>query len=121
MADSENETAFEKEDVEVVADSENETALEKEDVEVVADSENEEIELEKEDVGTKSEIKSLVRSMVMKTPFSITSEVSSFLKSPNISIKNKEHLYFKMKKCRVSRARCKVINYSAILSWKGLL
>ncbi|MCU5109401.1 hypothetical protein OCA21_26910, partial [Bacillus cereus] len=35
------ETAFEKEDVEVVADSENETAFEKEDVEVVADSENE--------------------------------------------------------------------------------
>ncbi|MGF9769532.1 BC_2427 family protein [Bacillus albus] len=98
VADSENETVLEKEDVEVVADSKNETALEKEDVEVVADSENEEIELEKEDVGTKSEIKSLVRSMVMKTPFSITSEVSSFLKSPNISIKKQGAFVFQNEK-----------------------
>ncbi|MCU5109400.1 hypothetical protein OCA21_26905, partial [Bacillus cereus] len=69
----------------------------KEDVEVVADSENE-TALEKEDVGTKSEIKSLVRSMVMKTPFSITSEVSSFLKSPNISIKKQGAFVFQNEK-----------------------
>ncbi|MBJ8061942.1 hypothetical protein JDS85_26840 [Bacillus cereus] len=97
VADSENETALEKEDVEVVTDSENETKFEKEDVEVVADSENE-TALEKEDVGTKSEIKSLVRSMVMKTPFSITSEVSSFLKSPNISIKKQGAFVFQNEK-----------------------
>lgn len=55
-------------------------------------------ELEKEVVDSESEINNSVRSIIVKTPFSIISEVSSFLKFPNISVGNQEEFVFQNEK-----------------------
>ncbi|OJE47429.1 hypothetical protein BAQ49_28445 [Bacillus proteolyticus] len=78
-----------KEGLETESEQEEVKELEKKEVET---------ESEQEDVETESEIKSSVRSMVMKTPFSIVSEVSSFLKFPNISMKEQEAFVFQNEK-----------------------
>ncbi|MCP9227963.1 hypothetical protein NMG90_21760 [Bacillus mycoides] len=106
------ETESEKEDVGTEIEQEEEIELEQKEVETESEKEDvgieieqEEIELEQKEVETESEkeeteskIKSSVRSMVMKTPFSIVSEVSSFLKSPNISMKEQEAFVFQNEK-----------------------
>ncbi|PGV58158.1 hypothetical protein COD94_24890 [Bacillus cereus] len=107
------ETESEQEDVETELEQEEVNELEQEEVnelekkEVETESkQEEENELEKKEVETQSkqeeenesEIKSSVRSMVMKTPFSIVSEVSSFLKFPNISMKEQEAFVFQNEK-----------------------
>ncbi|WP_336992209.1 BC_2427 family protein [Bacillus toyonensis] len=98
-SEKEEEHELEQEDVETELEQvEEEHELEQEDVETELEQEDVETESEKEDVGTESEIKSSVRSMVMKIPFSIVSEVSSFLKFPNISMKKQEAFVFQNEK-----------------------
>ncbi|MEI5923919.1 BC_2427 family protein [Bacillus albus] len=55
-------------------------------------------EVKKENATSKSRIESSVRSMVVKTPFSIISEVSSFKIFPKINIKNQEEFVFQNEK-----------------------
>lgn len=52
----------------------------------------------KDNLVSELEIETSVRSMVVKTPFSIISEVSSFLNFPNISGKNQEVFVFHTEK-----------------------
>lgn len=54
--------------------------------------------LEKEGKASGSQIGPLVRSMVVKTPFSIFSEVSSFKIFPKINVKNQEAFVFQNEK-----------------------
>ncbi len=90
------ETESEQEDVETELEQEEVNELEQEEVNELEKKEVE-TESEQEEVN-ESEIKSSVRSMVMKTPFSIVSEVSSFLKFPNISMKEQEAFVFQNEK-----------------------
>ncbi|MED0906610.1 BC_2427 family protein [Bacillus nitratireducens] len=98
-------TELEQEEVETELEQK-EVEKESEQKEVETESEQEaEIELEQKEVETEleqeeneSEIKSSLRSMVMKTPFFIVSEVSSFLKFPNISMKEQEAFVFQNEK-----------------------
>ncbi|UNP78425.1 hypothetical protein MN033_09760 [Bacillus nitratireducens] len=95
--ESEQEAEIELEQKEV------ETELEQEDVGTELEqeengSEQKEVETESEQEENESEIKSSLRSMVMKTPFFIVSEVSSFLKFPNISMKEQEAFVFQNEK-----------------------
>ncbi|SIQ66363.1 hypothetical protein SAMN05878494_2088 [Bacillus cereus] len=55
-------------------------------------------EVKKENATSESQIESSVRSMVVKTPFSIISEVSSFKIFPKINIKNQESFVFQNEK-----------------------
>ncbi|MGH0676640.1 BC_2427 family protein [Bacillus luti] len=54
--------------------------------------------LEQEGITSKSQIEHSVRSMVVKIPFSIISEVSSFKVFPKINIKNQEEFVFRNEK-----------------------
>ena len=45
-----------------------------------------------------SKIETLVRSIVVKTPFSIISDVTSFIKFPNMNVKNQEVFVFRNQK-----------------------
>lgn len=61
-----------------------------------------------EELISKSGIGSSVRSMIVKTPFSIVSEVSNFKRSPNINEKNQEKFVFRNeenKGCRELEAK----------------
>ncbi|MES5866243.1 BC_2427 family protein [Bacillus cereus group sp. RP32] len=55
-------------------------------------------EVKKENATSESQIEPSVRSMVVKTPFSIISEVSSFKIFPKINIKNQEEFVFQNEK-----------------------
>ncbi|MGX5537362.1 BC_2427 family protein, partial [Bacillus wiedmannii] len=55
-------------------------------------------EVKKENATSESQIEPSVRSMVVKTPFSIISEVSSFKVFPKINIKNQEAFVFQNEK-----------------------
>ncbi|PEO35931.1 BC_2427 family protein [Bacillus wiedmannii] len=55
-------------------------------------------EVKKENATSESQLESSVRSMVVKTPFSIISEVSSFKIFPKINIKNQEAFVFQNEK-----------------------
>ncbi|PFH76063.1 hypothetical protein COI61_17595 [Bacillus cereus] len=91
------ETESEQEDVGIELEQEEvETELEQKEVET--ELEQKEVETESEQEENESEIKSSLRSMVMKTPFFIVSEVSSFLKFPNISMKEQEAFVFQNEK-----------------------
>ncbi|EOP49237.1 hypothetical protein IKQ_05191, partial [Bacillus cereus VDM053] len=92
------EVEIESEQEEVETESEQEAEIELEQKEVETELEQEEVETESEQEENESEIKSSVRSMVMKTPFSIVSEVSSFLKFPNISMKEQDAFVFQNEK-----------------------
>ncbi|WP_088054505.1 BC_2427 family protein [Bacillus cereus] len=54
--------------------------------------------LEKEGKASGSQIGPLIRSLVVKTPFSIFSEVTSFKIFPNINVKNQETFVFRSEK-----------------------
>ncbi|MBJ8107340.1 BC_2427 family protein [Bacillus proteolyticus] len=90
-------TELEKKDVETESEQEEETESEQEEEETELEKKDGETESEQEE-ETESEIKSSLRSMVMKTPFAIVSEVPSFLKFPNISMKEQEAFVFQNEK-----------------------
>ncbi|WP_439876401.1 BC_2427 family protein [Bacillus mycoides] len=69
-------------------------------VEVANESEkkSEETESKRESIGLGSKIETSVHSMVVKTPFSIISEVSSFKVFPKINVKNQDEFIFRNEK-----------------------
>ncbi|PGK42347.1 hypothetical protein CN907_09250 [Bacillus anthracis] len=60
--------------------------------------ERKETELKKKRVDSKSKIETSVRLIEVKTPFSIISDVTSFIKSPNMNVKNQEAFVFRNEK-----------------------
>ncbi|PHA06642.1 hypothetical protein COI69_28795 [Bacillus cereus] len=55
-------------------------------------------ELEKKSIDTESKVENSVRSIEVKTPFSIISDVTSFIKFPNINVKSQEAFVFRNEK-----------------------
>ncbi len=77
---------------------------------------------EKEGKASESQIGPLIRSLVAKTPFSIFSEVTSFKIFPKINVKNQEAFVFRNEKGVEGRELdCKLVNYSATISFGYLL
>ncbi|HHT7173432.1 TPA: BC_2427 family protein [Bacillus cereus] len=73
----------------------------------IHDNLNQKIKKE-EELNSKMEIGSSLRSMIVKTPFSIISEVSNFKRTPNINEKNKEKFVFRNQRdkgCRELEAK----------------
>ncbi|WP_369689168.1 BC_2427 family protein, partial [Bacillus cereus] len=55
-------------------------------------------ESKKESIDSGSKIETSVRSIIVKTPFSIISDVTSFIKFPNINVKKQEAFVFRNEK-----------------------
>ncbi|WP_219375849.1 BC_2427 family protein [Bacillus mycoides] len=72
--------------------------LEKEEIAIESKKESEETESKRESIGLGSKIETSVHSMVVKTPFSIISEVSSFNVFPKINVKNQDAFVFRNEK-----------------------
>ncbi|QWH18056.1 hypothetical protein EXW62_13570 [Bacillus mycoides] len=69
--------------------------LEKEEIAIESKKESEETESKRESIDLGSKIETSVHSMVVKTPFSIISEVSSFKVFPKINVKNQDAFVFR--------------------------
>ncbi|ARJ22502.1 hypothetical protein B7492_15315 [Bacillus mycoides] len=69
--------------------------LEKEEVANESEKKSEETESKRESIDLGSKIETSVHSMVVKTPFSIISEVSSFKVFPKINVKNQDAFVFR--------------------------
>ncbi|MGG0722399.1 BC_2427 family protein [Bacillus mycoides] len=90
---------LEKESEETESKKEEEAIeLEKESEETKSETEGIAIELEKESIDSGSKIETSVRSIIVKTPFSIISDVTSFIKFPNINVKKQEAFVFRNEK-----------------------
>ncbi|MBE5106776.1 hypothetical protein IGI01_16315 [Bacillus thuringiensis] len=74
------------------------TKSEKGEEETELEKKSEETEWKKESINSESKIEASVRSIVVKTPFSIISDVTSFIKFPNINVKNQEAFVFRNQK-----------------------
>ncbi|GLV64473.1 hypothetical protein Bmyc01_31430 [Bacillus mycoides] len=72
--------------------------LKKEEVVNESEKKNEEIESKRESIDIGSKIETSVHSMVVKTPFSIISEVSSFKVFPKVNVKNQDEFVFRNEK-----------------------
>ncbi|MDR4172308.1 BC_2427 family protein [Bacillus nitratireducens] len=89
------------------AKEDEETESEKEEIVIASKKKSEETEPAKEEVANESKkvsidsgskIETSVRSIVVKTPFSIISDVTSFIKFPNINVKKQEVFVFRNEK-----------------------
>ncbi|HFK1748901.1 TPA: BC_2427 family protein [Bacillus cereus] len=72
--------------------------LEKEKVANELEKKSEKTESKKKSIDTESKVETSVRSIEVKTPFSIISDVTSFIKFPNINVKNQEAFVFRNEK-----------------------
>ncbi|MFP3415208.1 hypothetical protein SB773_27225 [Bacillus sp. SIMBA_074] len=72
--------------------------LEKVEVANESEKKSEETESKRESIGLGSKIETSVHSMVVKTPFSIISEVSSFKVFPKVNVKNQDAFVFRNEK-----------------------
>ncbi|MCQ6567026.1 BC_2427 family protein [Bacillus mycoides] len=72
--------------------------LEKVEVANESEKKSEETESKRESIGLGSKIETSVHSMVVKTPFFIISEVSSFKVFPKINVKNQDAFVFRNEK-----------------------
>ncbi|WP_283750300.1 BC_2427 family protein [Bacillus cereus] len=70
----------------------------KEDEETESEKEEIVIESKKESIDSGLKIETSVRSIIVKTPFSIISDVTSFIKFPNINVKKQEAFVFRNEK-----------------------
>ncbi|MGE6401403.1 BC_2427 family protein [Bacillus cereus] len=89
------------------AKEDEETESEKEEIVIESKKESKETEPAKEEVTNESKKESIdsgskietsVRSIIVKTPFSIISDVTSFIKFPNINVKKQEAFVFRNEK-----------------------
>ncbi|MFS8352331.1 BC_2427 family protein, partial [Bacillus nitratireducens] len=97
-----------KEEVKIKSAKEDEeTESEKEEIVIASKKKSEETEPAKEEVANESKkvsidsgskIETSVSSIVVKTPFSIISDVTSFIKFPNINVKKQEVFVFRNEK-----------------------
>ncbi|WP_413773229.1 BC_2427 family protein [Bacillus cereus] len=93
------ETESKKEDKAIELEKESEkTRSAKEDEETESEKEKIVIESKKESIDSGSKIETSVRSIEVKTPFSIISDVTSFIKFPNINVKKQEAFVFRNEK-----------------------
>ncbi|WJE28408.1 BC_2427 family protein [Bacillus cereus] len=93
------ETESEKEKIVIESKKESEEIESaKEDEETESEKEEIVIELKKESIDSGSKIETSVRSIIVKTPFSIISDVTSFIKFPNINVKKQEAFVFRNEK-----------------------
>ncbi|WP_144492201.1 MULTISPECIES: BC_2427 family protein [Bacillus cereus group] len=91
------ETESQKEEaIELEKESE-ETEFQKEEA-IKLEKKSQETESKKESIDSGSKIETSVRSIVVKTPFSIISDVTSFIRFPNINVKNQEVFVFRNQK-----------------------
>ncbi|QWH42661.1 BC_2427 family protein [Bacillus mycoides] len=93
----ETEPVKEDEETESKKESE-ETGSAKEDEETESEKEEIVIESKKESIDSGLKIETSVRSIIVKTPFSIISDVTSFIKFPNINVKKQEAFVFRNEK-----------------------
>ncbi|EJS68776.1 BC_2427 family protein [Bacillus cereus] len=90
------ETGSVKDDKEIRLEEEDEeTESEEEEIAIESKKESKKIGLEKKSIDSGSKIETSVRSIVVKTPFSIISDVTSFIKFPNINVKTQEAFVFR--------------------------
>ncbi|MGH0484294.1 BC_2427 family protein [Bacillus mycoides] len=108
LAKEDEETESEKEEIAIESNKESEETepakenkvigLEKVEVANESEKKSEETEPKRESIGLGSKIETSVHSMVVKTPFSIISEVSSFKVFPKINVKNQDAFVFRNEK-----------------------
>ncbi len=108
LAKEDKANGLEEEEVKIESAKEDEeTDLEKEEIVIESKKESEETEPAKEEVTNESKKESIdsgskietsVRSIIVKTPFSIISDVTSFIKFPNINVKKQEAFVFRNEK-----------------------
>ena len=107
-AKEDEETELEKEEIAIESKKESEetepakedkeTDSEKEEIVIESKKKSKETESKKESIDSGSKIETSVRSIVVKTPFSIISDVTSFIKFPNINVKKQEAFVFRNEK-----------------------
>ncbi|MCQ6355657.1 hypothetical protein NPM01_03015 [Bacillus cereus] len=108
LAKEDKANGLEEEEVKIESAKEDEeTDSEKEEIVIESKKESEETEPAKEEVTNESKKESIdsgskietsVRSIIVKTPFSIISDVTSFIKFPNINVKKQEAFVFRNEK-----------------------
>ncbi|HFK1784765.1 MULTISPECIES: BC_2427 family protein [Bacillus cereus group] len=74
------------------------TELEKKAKTIQVEKKSEKTESKKKSIDTESKVETSVRSIEVKTPFSIISDVTSFIKFPNINVKSQEAFVFRNEK-----------------------
>ncbi|EJQ95061.1 BC_2427 family protein, partial [Bacillus cereus] len=90
---------LEKESKETESEKEDKAnGLEEEEVKIESEKEEVVNESKKESIDLGSKIETSVRSIIVKTPFSIISDVTSFIKFPNINVKKQEAFVFRNEK-----------------------
>ncbi|WP_259415668.1 BC_2427 family protein [Bacillus toyonensis] len=93
------ETESNKEEKTIKSEKKNKkTDLNKEEKKIEFEKQSDEKESKKESIDLGTEIGTSVRSIEVKTPFSIISDVTSFIKFPNMNVKNQEVFVFRNQK-----------------------
>ncbi|HDX9609967.1 TPA: hypothetical protein ROY01_000949, partial [Bacillus toyonensis] len=92
----ESESKKEEETIELEKESKK-TESKKEEA-VKSEKKSKETESKKKRLDLESKIETSVRSIVVKTPFSIISDVTSFIKFPNMNVRNQETFVFRNEK-----------------------
>ncbi|MES9691745.1 BC_2427 family protein [Bacillus toyonensis] len=92
------ETESEKEEETIESEKESKKTKSKKEEAVKSEKKSKETESQKKRQDSESKIETLVRSKIVKTPFSIISDVTSFIKFPNMNVKNQEVFVFRNQK-----------------------
>ena len=92
------ETESEKEEETIESEKESKKTKSKKEEAVKSEKKSKETESQKKRQDSESKIETLVRSKVVKTPFFIISDVTSFIKFPNMNVKNQEVFVFRNQK-----------------------
>ncbi|MBX0355548.1 BC_2427 family protein [Bacillus toyonensis] len=92
------ETESKKEEETIESEKESKKTKSKKEEAVKSEKKSKETESQKKRQDSESKIETLVRSKVVKTPFSIISDVTSFIKFPNMNVKNQEVFVFRNQK-----------------------
>ncbi|MEH7755055.1 hypothetical protein V7457_28875, partial [Bacillus toyonensis] len=92
------ETESKKEEETIESEKESKKTKSKKEEAVKSEKKSKETESQKKRQDSESKIETLVRSKIVKTPFSIISDVTSFIKFPNMNVKNQEVFVFRNQK-----------------------
>ena len=91
-------TESKKEEETIESEKESKETKSKKEEAVKSEKKSKETESKKKRLDSESKIETSVRSIVVKTPFSIISDVTSFIKFPNMNVKNQEVFVFRNQK-----------------------
>ncbi|PEL51663.1 BC_2427 family protein [Bacillus toyonensis] len=92
------ETESKKEEETIESEKESKKTKSKKEEAVKSEKKSKGTESQTKRQDSESKIETLVRSKVVKTPFSIISDVTSFIKFPNMNVKNQEVFVFRNQK-----------------------